>query len=82
MVDSQTTGQAVDTKEERFHRLAEQRVNATLDKLRLLGQLSNRRNYKYEQEQIDVIFKAINKEVRLTKARFGADDSSSNKFKL
>ena len=35
------------TREERFKRLAEQRVNVILDKLRLLGQLSNRGNYEY-----------------------------------
>ena len=79
---SQDTVQTVDTKEERFQRLAEQRVNAILDKLRLLGQLSNKRNYRYEQEQIDAIFKAINRELRLTKAKFGEDESGNKRFKL
>ena len=82
MGNGQTASQTLGSKEDRFRRLAEQRVNAILDKLRLLGQLSNRRNYDYGQEQVDVIFKAINKEVRLTKAKFGPDDTASKKFKL
>ena len=42
---SENPGKVLDSKEERFRRLAEQRVNGILDKLRLLGQLANRRNY-------------------------------------
>ena len=71
-----------DSKEERFRRLAEQRVNGILDKLRLLGQLANRRNYSYEQDQVDTIFRAINREVKSAKAKFGQDSVSTKKFRL
>lgn len=65
-----------ETKEERFQRLAEQRVNVILDRLRVLSQLSNRNNYEYTEAQVDAIFKAIQKEVNATKAKFrnGTDD--------
>ena len=45
-------GRTIETRNERFVRLAEGRVNATLDKLRLLGQLANGRNYAYTDEQV------------------------------
>ena len=46
------------------------RVNAILDKLRLLGQLSNRSNYEYTDAEIEAIFKAIQKDINATKAKF------------
>ena len=58
------------TKDQRFRRLAEHRVNVILDKLRVLGQLSNRSNYEYTDAQVDAIFKAIQKELNSTKAKF------------
>ena len=79
---SENPGKVLDSKEERFRRLAELRVNGILDKLRLLGQLANRRNYDYEREQVDAIFRAINKEIRSTKAKFQPDSSASKKFRL
>ena len=82
MEDAHNKIKIVDSKEERFCRLAEQRVNGILDKLRLLGQLANRRNYSYEQDQVDTIFRAINREMRSTKARFGQDSALTKKFRL
>ena len=71
-----------ETKGQRFQRLAEQRVNGILDKLRVLSQLSNRSNYDYTDAQVDAIFKAIQKEINSTKSKFrnGVDDQK--RFKL
>ena len=82
MNQTDNNSKIIDSKEERFRRLAERRVNGILDKLRLLGQLSNRRNYTYDRQQVEVIFKAINKEVRSTKAKFNPSSSNSTKFRL
>ena len=71
-----------ETKNERFARLAEGRVNATLDKLRLIGQLANRRNYEYTDEQVAVIFRAIQKELNSTKAKFRSDSDNNKKFQF
>ena len=79
--DSSETG-SPEAKNERFTRLAEQRVNAILDKLRLLGQLSNRRNYVYSEEQAASIFRAIQKELNSTRAKFRDDSNEVRKFKL
>ena len=73
---------AKETRNERFVRLAEGRVNATLDKLRLIGQLANRRNYEYTDEQVAAIFRAIQKELNLTKAKFQNDSSDTKKFQF
>ena len=70
------------TRDERFKRLAEQRVNAVLDKLRLLGQLSNRSNYEYTDAQVEAIFKAIQKDVNETKAKFKEGRKQKERFTL
>ena len=70
------------TRDQRFKRLAEQRVNAILDKLRLLGQLSNRSNYEYTDTQIEAIFKAIQKELNATKAKFREGNKGRRRFTL
>lgn len=71
-----------ETKEDRFKRLAELRVNSALDKIRLLGQLSNRGNYDYTDEQVEMIFKAINKALVETKAKFREGTKEKNRFTL
>ena len=70
------------TRDERFQRLAEQRVNSILDKLRLLGQLSNKSNYEYTDTQIELIFKAIQKEVNDTKSKFRNGTKDRKRFTL
>ena len=68
------------TREHRFQRLAEQRVNAILDKLRLLGQLSNRSNYEYTDAEVESIFKAIQKNINATKAKFREGTKGRKRF--
>ena len=71
-----------ETKEQKFVRIAEGRVDAITERIRLLSQLSNRRNYSYTEEQIAKIFRAINRELRSAKEQFTGDSSTKNKFKL
>jgi hypothetical protein len=59
-----------ETPHERFLRLANPRVNHILDHLRILGNLSNRANYDYTDEQVSRIFEAIDAAVLQTKALF------------
>ena len=68
------------TKEQRFRRLAEQRVNVILDKLRLLGQLSNRSNYEYTDAQIEAMFRAIQRDLNSAKAKFREGSRDRNRF--
>ena len=69
-----------ETPEERFKRIAILRTNAVLDRLRILGNLSNRQMYSYSEEDIKKIFSAINRQVREVRARFNTQ--KQERFKL
>lgn len=66
-----------ETPEERFKRLATSRTNAVLDKLRIIGNLSNRQLYNYSEEDIEKIFSTINKQAREIRAKFGTGKQRS-----
>lgn len=57
-------------KNEAFKRLANQRFDMIKDSLRKLGNLSNKGNYMYTQEEVDIIFNAIDDYLGLIKAKF------------
>lgn len=59
-----------ENKGDRFKRLAVFRTNAVLEKLRILGNLSNKTNYDYSDEEMNKIFYAIDSQLRIVKARF------------
>ena len=55
---------------ERFKRLATQRTNAVLQKLRVLGNCANRSAYDYSEEEISKIFSEIDRRIKETKSKF------------
>ena len=57
-------------KRERFKRLASQRTNTILKKLKILGNCSNRSAYDFTEDDIDKIFSEIEKAVKEAKAKF------------
>ena len=59
-----------DQKRERFKRLATQRTNIVLKRLKVLGNCANRSAYTYSEEDINKIFSEIERRVRETKAKF------------
>jgi len=69
-----------ETPEERFKRVAEARTNAVLDKVRILGNLSNRQMYSYSEEDINKIFRAIDKQIKEVRAKFNSQ--KEKRFKL
>lgn len=69
-----------ETPEGRFKRIAIVRTNAVLDRLRILGNLSNRQMYSYSEEDINKIFLAINKQIKEVRAKFNS--RKEEKFKL
>ena len=69
-----------ETSEGRFKRIAEARTNAVLDRLRILGNLSNRQMYSYSEEDINKIFSAIIKQIKEVRAKFNS--RKEEKFKL
>lgn len=65
---------------DRFVRLATKRANAVLEKLRVLGNCSNRSVYEYSEEEVNKIFSAIGRELNETKAKF--QSTKSKEFRL
>lgn len=60
----------MESRQERFKRLATRRVNNLLNQLRLLGNLSNKSSYDYSEEEVNKIFSAIEGQLRIAKAKF------------
>ena len=71
----------MESKKDRFKRLAESRTTKVLQDLVLLSNLANKRNYEYEIEQVNQIFNAIEKQLKYTKNSFVENDKSK-RFKL
>ena len=69
-----------ETKKERFVRVAERRTNAIMEKIRVLGNCSNRSMYEYEQIEVDKIFKAIRRALKDVESLF--EQKSSKRFTL
>ena len=67
----------------KFVELAEKRVERTIKDIRLIGNLSNKSNYSYEENDVRKIIKVLSEELKTMKARFDAGgDSTTPKFKL
>lgn len=70
-----------ENRAQRFKRIATYRTNEVLDKLRLLGNLSNKTNYEYSNEEVNKIFSAVESQLKIAKDRF-ASPKKKNEFKL
>lgn len=60
----------LETKPERFKRIAGRRTNDVLDKIRLLGNCSNRNTYEYTKDEVNKIFNEIEKHLKTAKLKF------------
>lgn len=70
-------------KREKFVNIAEKRVTRTLRELRLIGNLSNKNNYSYTEQDAQKIISALESELKLLKTRFLSDGERGNPtFKL
>lgn len=68
---------------ERFVTLAEKRVKRTIKDIRLIGNLSNRSNYSYTDEDVRKIVNALSAELANMKKRFETrNESEQIDFKL
>lgn len=63
---------------DKFVRLAESRVNSLVKTIRLLGNLSNNSNYSYTEQDVNKIFRSIEKELTFAKARFRTGGKSDD----
>lgn len=67
-------------KDDPFVRLAEIRVNKTLKNIHMIGNLSNRNNYKYTPEQAERVIQAL--EDAVAEVRKAFDGKQIKQFKL
>lgn len=72
----------VDTKRQKFVELAEARVNKTLKDLQLIGNLSNRSAYEFDEADIRKVFNTLQKALDTAKSRFSRSDGGTGEFKL
>lgn len=72
----------METKRERFVRLAEARTNKILEMMRLLGNCSSKSNYEYTDDDVRQIFSALEKELKNTKNRFMGIEAKEERFTL
>ena len=72
----------MESKKERFIRIAEARTNKIINMIRLLGNCANKGNYSYTEEEVKKIFAAIDFELKQAKMKFTEAESSERKFSL
>ncbi len=65
-----------------FKRLATNRTNNAIRNIRLVGNLSNKHNYSYTEEDFKRTFSIIENEVKLAKSRFLIALNKKKQFKL
>ena len=68
-VDQNEADGSNESKEDKFKRLAEQRVATTLDKIRLIGNLATSQ-YSYSADQVARIFSALKEAIADVEDKF------------
>jgi hypothetical protein len=72
-----------DEKRDKFVRLAEGRTRTALDAIRKISNLSNRRAYEFDDQDIKKITKALREAISELERKFGSSSTSElNVFKL
>jgi hypothetical protein len=73
----------IEKKHVKFRELAEKRTNKALEAIRLIGNLSNRQTYSFEEPEVRKIVKALRDAVADVEARFSPSSSrTGGEFKL
>ena len=69
----------VESRNDRFRRLAAARGDRLIREIVLLGNLSNRKNYEYSEGDVEALFGPIEAELEETRAKFSTRTGSSRK---
>jgi hypothetical protein len=76
-------GMAMRDKGAKFIELANKRVNKAIKDIQLVGNLANRTNYEFTDEQVGKILRALQQEVDQVKQSFkSTDEAGRSEFKL
>jgi hypothetical protein len=60
-----------------FVRLAENRTRQAMKALRLIGNLSNKSNYSYSEQDVSKIFRVLEAELKYARRRFNENRNST-----
>jgi hypothetical protein len=71
----------METKEDKFKRLANARVNNAIKQLELIGNLSNSSSYDYTDDEVRKIMGTLNQKVKEISFKF-QESLKKEKFKL
>lgn len=74
--------QKMETKKDKFVRVAESRTNKLISMIRLLGNCSNKAVYEYTDKDVKKIFNALESELKAAKSKFLETSETDAKFKL
>lgn len=69
----------------KFEKIAERRVTEAIKKLRLVGNLANKRNYSYTDKHFKQVISALESEMKDLRNKFQDDSASGQiefKFKI
>lgn len=69
----------METRNERFRRLAASRGDRLIREIALLGNLANRKNYDYSADEVEALFGPIEAELHETRALFDPTTPSKRK---
>ncbi|MCP4914983.1 MAG: hypothetical protein GY909_17835 [Oligoflexia bacterium] len=70
-------------KHEKFKDLAEKRVSEALKRINLIGNLSNKNNYHYTENEIRQIINALEQSIKELKVKFNTKSiNNKNSFKF
>ena len=73
----------MEEKNKKFKDLAVARVNKALKNIQLIGNLSNRQHYSYEEQDLKKIFSALEEEIKSMKQKFSnGNGKNKDKFNL
>lgn len=69
----------METKADKFRRLAESRVNKAISSIRSVGKLSNKSHYEFTDSEVRKIFAALKNELDDARAGFDASLQKTTK---
>lgn len=82
MDNENTNNNVEETKSERFIRLAEYRVSKTIKDIKQIGQLANRNNYEWTEEQAQAIVSALDNETQALEEALKGVKLTASTFKF
>jgi hypothetical protein len=71
-----------ESKRRKFVELAEKRVSNSIKSISLIGNLANKNNYIYNNDDVKKILTALQDEIKAVEARFKSNPSNEKIFKL